>query len=104
MSLEIDREMATAMKCPVYKYSHEMWRVGSFIYRLQLCRCPDLSDFQQKISSILSHNEKLLKEKEALVLGLVHQVQKRGGLEIGRQSLLENLHVSYIWLNRNDIK
>lgn len=38
----------------------------------------------------------LLKEKEALVLGLVHQVQKRGGLEIGRQSLLENLHVSYI--------
>lgn len=43
-----------------------MWRVGSFIYPLQLCRCPDLSDFQQKISSILSHNEKLLKEKEAL--------------------------------------
>ncbi|XP_031213125.1 ninein isoform X8 [Mastomys coucha] len=29
-------------------------------------RCPDLSDFQQKMSSILSYNEKLLKEKEVL--------------------------------------
>ncbi|XP_023579504.1 ninein [Octodon degus] len=29
-------------------------------------RCPDLSDFQQKISSVLSYNERLLKEKEAL--------------------------------------
>lgn len=38
----------------------------------------------------------LLKEKEALVLGLVHQIQKRGGLEVGRESFLENLHVSYI--------
>ncbi|XP_052041679.1 ninein isoform X2 [Apodemus sylvaticus] len=32
----------------------------------QLHRCPDLSDFQQKMSSILSLNEKLLKEKEVL--------------------------------------
>ncbi|XP_021118068.1 ninein isoform X2 [Heterocephalus glaber] len=32
----------------------------------QLHRCPDLSDFQQKISSVLSYNERLLKEKEAL--------------------------------------
>ncbi|XP_060030976.1 ninein isoform X10 [Erinaceus europaeus] len=32
----------------------------------QLHRCPDLSDFQQKISSVLSYNEKLLKEKESL--------------------------------------
>lgn len=32
----------------------------------QLHRCPDLSDFQQKMSSILSYNEKLLKEKEVL--------------------------------------
>ncbi|KAB1277012.1 Ninein [Camelus dromedarius] len=32
----------------------------------QLHRCPDLSDFQQKISSVLSYNEKLLEEKEAL--------------------------------------
>ncbi|XP_058396573.1 ninein isoform X3 [Diceros bicornis minor] len=32
----------------------------------QLHRCPDLSDLQQKISSVLSYNEKLLKEKEAL--------------------------------------
>ncbi|XP_029396401.1 ninein [Mus pahari] len=31
-----------------------------------LHRCPDLSDFQQKMSSILSYNEKLLKEKEVL--------------------------------------
>lgn len=33
---------------------------------LQLHRCPDLSDCQQKISSVLSYNEKLLQEKEAL--------------------------------------
>ncbi|KAM6181846.1 ninein isoform 2-T2 [Erethizon dorsatum] len=32
----------------------------------QLHTCPDLSDFQQKISSVLSYNERLLKEKEAL--------------------------------------
>ncbi|XP_054987292.1 ninein [Sorex araneus] len=29
-------------------------------------RCPDLSDFQQKISTVLSYNKQLLKEKEAL--------------------------------------
>lgn len=33
---------------------------------LQLHRCPDLSDFQQKMCSILSYNENLLKEKEVL--------------------------------------
>lgn len=33
---------------------------------LQLHRCPDLSDVQQRLSSVLSDNEKLLKEKEAL--------------------------------------
>ncbi|XP_033621065.1 ninein isoform X6 [Fukomys damarensis] len=32
----------------------------------QLHRGPDLSDFQQKISSVLSYNERLLREKEAL--------------------------------------
>ncbi|XP_063103477.1 ninein isoform X6 [Cavia porcellus] len=32
----------------------------------QLHTHPDLSDFQQKISSVLSYNERLLKEKEAL--------------------------------------
>lgn len=32
----------------------------------QLHRCPDLSDFQQKMASILSYNEKLQKEKEVL--------------------------------------
>ncbi|MEJ1269379.1 ninein [Cricetulus griseus] len=32
----------------------------------QLHRCPDLSDLQQKMASILTYNEQLLKEKEAL--------------------------------------
>ncbi|KAM5235270.1 ninein [Ctenodactylus gundi] len=36
----------------------------------QLHRCPDLTDFQQKVSSILSCNERLLKEKEALGMEL----------------------------------
>lgn len=36
------------------------------VYLLQLHRYPDLSDLQQKISSVLNYNEKLLKEKEAL--------------------------------------
>ena len=40
--------------------------MGGLVYLLQLHRCPDLSDFQQKVSSVLSYNEKLLKEKEAL--------------------------------------
>ncbi|XP_040082691.1 ninein isoform X4 [Oryx dammah] len=51
----------------------------------QLCRCPDLSDFQQKISSILSHNEKLLKEKEALSEELNVCVDK-----LAKSSLLEH--------------
>ncbi|KAM9714879.1 ninein isoform 8-T9 [Dama dama] len=51
----------------------------------QLCRCPDLSDFQQKISSILSHNEKLLKEKEALSEELNICVDK-----LAKSSLLEH--------------
>ena len=42
-----------------------MWW-DSITYVLQLHRCPDLSDFQQKITSVLSYNEKLQKEKEAL--------------------------------------
>ncbi|KAM9714875.1 ninein isoform 4-T5 [Dama dama] len=53
--------------------------------KLQLCRCPDLSDFQQKISSILSHNEKLLKEKEALSEELNICVDK-----LAKSSLLEH--------------
>nr|XP_051678791.1 ninein isoform X4 [Oryctolagus cuniculus] len=32
----------------------------------QLPRCPDLSDFQQRLSSVLSYNEQLLEEKAAL--------------------------------------
>ncbi|XP_055291386.1 ninein isoform X2 [Moschus berezovskii] len=51
----------------------------------QLGRCPDLSDFQQKISSILSHNEKLLKEKEALSEELNICVDK-----LAKSSLLEH--------------
>ncbi|XP_048654566.1 ninein isoform X6 [Marmota marmota marmota] len=42
----------------------------------QLHRCPDLSDFQQKISSVLSYNEQLLKEKEALSEELNSYVDK----------------------------
>lgn len=41
-------------------------RYDGIVYLLQLHRCPDLTDFQQKLSSVLSYNEKLLKEKEAL--------------------------------------
>ncbi|XP_064221928.1 ninein isoform X5 [Aotus nancymaae] len=50
----------------------------------QLHRCPDLSDFQQKISSVLSYNEKLLKEKEALSEELNSCVDK-----LAKSSLLE---------------
>ncbi|XP_059552450.1 ninein isoform X11 [Myotis daubentonii] len=50
----------------------------------QLLRCPDLSDFQQKISSVLSYNEKLLKEKEALSEELNSCVDK-----LAKSSLLE---------------
>ncbi|XP_006872404.1 PREDICTED: ninein isoform X2 [Chrysochloris asiatica] len=51
----------------------------------QLHRCPDLSDFQQKISSVLSYNEKLLKEKEALSEELSSCIDK-----LAKSSLLEN--------------
>ncbi|XP_045423436.1 ninein isoform X7 [Lemur catta] len=51
----------------------------------QLHRGPDLSDFQQKISSILSYNEKLLKEKEALSEELNSCVDK-----LAKSSLLEH--------------
>ncbi|KAM6202136.1 ninein [Rhynchocyon petersi] len=53
--------------------------------RKQLHRCPDLSDFQQKISSVLSYNEKLLKEKEALSEELSSCVDK-----LAKSSLLEH--------------
>ncbi|XP_059229157.1 ninein isoform X10 [Mustela nigripes] len=51
----------------------------------QLHRCPDLSDFQQKLSSVLSYNEKLLKEKEALSEELNSCVEK-----LSKSSLLEH--------------
>ncbi|XP_066200241.1 ninein isoform X7 [Saccopteryx leptura] len=51
----------------------------------QLHRCPDLCDFQQKISSVLSYNEKLLKEKEALSEELNSCVDK-----LAKSSLLEH--------------
>ncbi|XP_035116373.2 ninein isoform X3 [Callithrix jacchus] len=50
----------------------------------QLLRCPDLSDFQQKISNVLSYNEKLLKEKEDLSEELNSCVDK-----LAKSSLLE---------------
>ncbi|KAM5241825.1 ninein isoform 13-T29 [Hipposideros larvatus] len=51
----------------------------------QLHRCPDLSDFQQQISSVLSYNEKLLKEKEALSEELNSCADK-----LAKSSLLEH--------------
>ncbi|XP_064148533.1 ninein isoform X4 [Loxodonta africana] len=48
-------------------------------------RCPDLSDFQQKISSVLSYNEKLLKEKEVLSEELSSCIDK-----LAKSSLLEH--------------
>ncbi|XP_045864129.1 ninein isoform X7 [Meles meles] len=51
----------------------------------QLHRCPELSDFQQKLSSVLSYNEKLLKEKEALSEELNSCVDK-----LAKSSLLEH--------------
>ncbi|XP_029417831.1 ninein isoform X3 [Nannospalax galili] len=51
----------------------------------QLHRCPDLSDFQQKMASILSYNENLLKEKEALREELNSCVDK-----LTKSSLLEH--------------
>ncbi|XP_045654682.1 ninein isoform X7 [Ursus americanus] len=51
----------------------------------QLHRCPDLSDVQQRLSSVLSDNEKLLKEKEALSEELNSCVD-----ELAKSSLLEH--------------
>ncbi|XP_028361381.1 ninein isoform X2 [Phyllostomus discolor] len=51
----------------------------------QLHRCPDLSDFQQKIASVLSYNEKLQKEKEALSEELNSCIDK-----LTQSSLLEH--------------
>ncbi|XP_053784279.2 ninein isoform X3 [Desmodus rotundus] len=51
----------------------------------QLHRCPDLSDFQQKITSVLSYNEKLQKEKEALSEELNSCIDK-----MAKSSLLEH--------------
>ncbi|ELW47003.1 Ninein [Tupaia chinensis] len=51
----------------------------------QVRLCPDLSEFQRKISSVLSYNEKLLKEKEALSEELNSCVDK-----LAKSSLLEH--------------
>ncbi|XP_049468759.1 ninein isoform X5 [Panthera uncia] len=51
----------------------------------QLHRCPDLGDFQQKLASVLSYNEKLLEEKEALSEELKSCVDK-----LAKSSLLEH--------------
>ncbi|XP_028714446.1 LOW QUALITY PROTEIN: ninein [Peromyscus leucopus] len=51
----------------------------------QLHRCPDLSDFQQKMASLLSYNEKLQKEKEVLSEELNSCADK-----LAKSSLLEH--------------
>ncbi|XP_016001287.2 ninein isoform X1 [Rousettus aegyptiacus] len=51
----------------------------------QLHKGPDLSDLQQKISSVLRYNERLLKEKEALSEELNSRVDK-----LAKSSLLEH--------------
>ncbi|XP_048217725.1 ninein isoform X2 [Perognathus longimembris pacificus] len=51
----------------------------------QLHRCPDVSEFQQKLSSVLSYNETLQKEKEALSAELKNCVDK-----LAQSSFLEN--------------
>ncbi|KAM4852939.1 ninein [Thomomys bottae] len=51
----------------------------------QLYRCPDVLEFQQKLSSVLSYNETLLKEKEALSEELNNCVDK-----LAQSSLLED--------------
>ncbi|XP_075388087.1 ninein isoform X2 [Tenrec ecaudatus] len=50
----------------------------------QLHRCPELSDFQQKVSSALSFSEQLLEEKEALSQELRSCIDK-----LAQSSLLE---------------
>nr|XP_060609001.1 ninein isoform X5 [Anolis sagrei ordinatus] len=52
----------------------------------QLPRCPDLSDLQNEISSVIVKNEKLLKEKEALNEELNRCVEK-----LAKAAFLENL-------------
>ncbi|EMP30047.1 Ninein [Chelonia mydas] len=55
----------------------------------QLPRCPDLSDFQNEISSVITKNEKLLKEKEALSEELNRCVDK-----VAKVNFLENVLAS----------
>ncbi|KAH1171130.1 ninein isoform X1 [Mauremys mutica] len=55
----------------------------------QLPRCPDLSDFQNEISSVITKNEKLLKEKEALSDELNRCVDK-----VAKVNFLENVIAS----------
>uniref|UniRef100_A0A674I5B0 Ninein n=1 Tax=Terrapene triunguis TaxID=2587831 RepID=A0A674I5B0_9SAUR len=55
----------------------------------QLPRCPDLSDFQNEISSVITKNEKLLKEKEALSEELNRCVDK-----VAKVNFLENVIAS----------
>ncbi|XP_069884080.1 ninein isoform X2 [Dipodomys merriami] len=51
----------------------------------QLHRCPDVSEFQQKLSSVLNYNEALRKEKEVLSTELNDCLDK-----LAQSSLLEN--------------
>ncbi|XP_062974312.1 ninein isoform X2 [Elgaria multicarinata webbii] len=55
----------------------------------QLPRCPDLSDLQNEISSVIVKNEKLLKEKEALREELNRCVEK-----VAKAAFLESLVAS----------
>ncbi|XP_065259079.1 ninein isoform X1 [Emys orbicularis] len=55
----------------------------------QLPRCPDRSDFQNEISSVITKNEKLLKEKEALSEELNRCVDK-----VAKVNFLENVIAS----------
>ncbi|XP_032631463.1 ninein isoform X3 [Chelonoidis abingdonii] len=55
----------------------------------QLPRCPDLSDFQNEISSVITQNEKLLKEREALSEELNRCVDK-----VAKVNFLENVIAS----------
>lgn len=52
--------------------------MGGLLSLLELHRCPHLSDFQQKMSRVLSYSEKLLKEKEALSEALSSSVDEAG--------------------------
>ncbi|XP_012519201.1 PREDICTED: ninein [Propithecus coquereli] len=61
--------------------------------KVQLHRCPDLSDFQHKISSVLSYNEKLLKEKEALSEELNSCVDKSSALVSSLEAELSEVKI-----------